>query len=115
MYTAVGCTQLFLPQRMIQHNPKKLVHASDFMYRANRFDWLGGTQQEQLYHSVWQGLRAGNARMFLMPKSICCHRFLDNKQSATTAWEVYDMNLAGCLLCGDMHVCQVSVHHVAKR
>lgn len=32
----------------------------------------------------------------------------DRQRPTDVAWEVYDMNLAGCLLCGEMHVCMVS-------
>ncbi len=99
---------------MLQHpsgscDAKKLVSASDFMYRANLFDLLVATAQEQLYHSVWQRLREGRGvdHMFVVPRSICLHQFPSNTSPTSSAWEVYDMNLAGCLLCGDMHVCRV--------
>lgn len=39
------------------------------------------------------------------------HMMLDESD---TTWEVYDINLAGCTLCGCMHVCHDGVCPVVK-
>ena len=88
-----------------------LVHASDFIYRARHLACARSTQEEQLFHSVWQRVRGP---LFVLPRSICMHCHMPEGRGCHTfgqpsSWEVYDMNLAGCLLCGEMHVCQVRI------
>ena len=77
-----------------------LKDASDFMYRANQFSWLHGSKDEAMHHSIWARLRQSR---FILPTSICAHdhrydhdaRRTGREPTDTSAWEVYDMNMAG--------------------
>ena len=95
---------------MLTPGAGNLVHARDFMYRAGHLACPRSTQEELLFHGVWQRMRGP---LFVMPRGICTHCKTVEQQGCHVSdqplsWEVYDMNLAGCLLCGEMHVCQVS-------
>lgn len=101
--------------------PQTIKSAGDFMYAQKRFAWMKGSEQNQLCHKVWMKLH----EPFLLPRSICNHTlgmriwnmhmmpFSSRKQHNTgvvgsgtdSAWQVYDINQAGCMLCGAMHIC----------
>lgn len=46
-------------------------------------------------HSIWKAIR----EPFIIPQSICQHK------GSATMWEVYDFNVAGCKMCGMLHLC----------
>lgn len=61
----------------------------------------GGQTREQILHSVWLRTRC---RAPLLPQSICTHE----------DWEVFDLNVAGCLACGTAHVCKAGMCRVEE-
>lgn len=85
----------------------KTVHHDKFV-PANRPPQPSAGHQSQLgsphdaIHSVWRRMRGG---LFQVPESICTHVAADSAE----AWEVYDMDAAGCTICGAMHKCNHEV------
>jgi hypothetical protein len=47
-----------------------------------------------LLHTIWQRIQSP----FVVPTKICQH----------TDWEIYDIDRAGCLQCGQLHTCEVN-------
>lgn len=104
------------------HGQKKTVDASAFSLPSrgpsaqlpppshHRY----ASKDELTYHSVWERLRRPG---FVIPPSICNHTpiaaagvptasFAGSLMATATTWEVYDMNMAGCTLCGALHLCR---------
>ena len=91
--------------------PTNTCNAEDFMYRTGRFKWLQGTEHEAMLHKIWTALR----HPFVLPRSVCSHEFqVGGVGGHAQAWEVYDVNLAGCRLCGTMHLCKDGFCSVEK-
>lgn len=49
-----------------------------------------------IQYNIWHKVRTP----FVVPQSICDH--------PTQQWEVYDIDQAGCKLCGKHHICDIS-------
>lgn len=77
---------------MAQQLQKRLPSSLLLSHAANAAAARPAAHQKQL-HAIWTTLRAPR---FIFPPSICTH----------PCWEVYDMQLAGCPLCGAMHACR---------
>lgn len=90
------------------------------------FAWMNGTEHNKMCHRIWSTMHAP----FLLPTSVCSHQWGGSgfgaantaqpfsgmhlvqsrckpadRESSDTAWQVYDFNQAGCILCGVMHIC----------
>lgn len=70
---------------------KRHFDFSQWTSASKRMCCAGLVLHAKRIHGIWKMLRAP----FLYPESICLHH----------SWEIYDMQAAGCRLCGCMHTC----------
>jgi hypothetical protein len=91
--------------------PCKVVNASKFVHRSAKLNQAHlvpkASQRELAVHRVWYMLRQ---RHFRIPQALCSH----SDACAQSSWEVYDANMAGCTLCGSMHLCMDGACPVEK-
>jgi hypothetical protein len=103
-------------------------NAADFQFAQGMLSCLKGTDRDNVCHKIWRHLQGP----FVLPKSVCLHQgriWMGNESmsiklnvlpsesklllrasaahcsSYTSSWEVYDFHLAGCMMCGAMHIC----------
>jgi hypothetical protein len=57
---------------------------------------ISSSRSINVQFNIWRKIRTP----FVIPQSICDH--------PTNQWEVYDIDQAGCKLCGIHHICDIS-------